>query len=79
MDKDEDPESRAIEDMNDRHYEPRNDTILQKVADFLVPLMIIFGIYVVLNGHISPGGGFSGGGKETLDIGKMAKEARIIK
>lgn len=25
------------------------------------------------------GGGFSGGGKETLDIGKMAKEARIIK
>lgn len=61
VDKDEDPESRAIEDMNDRHYEPRNDTILQKVADFLVPLMIIFGIYVVLNGHISPGGGFSGG------------------
>ena len=61
VDKDEDPESRAIEDMNDRHYEPRNDTILQKVANFLVPLMIIFGIYVVLNGHISPGGGFSGG------------------
>ena len=28
---------RAIEDMNDRHYEPRNDTILQKVANFLVP------------------------------------------
>ena len=28
VDKDEDPESRAIEDMNDRHYEPRNDTIL---------------------------------------------------
>ena len=25
------------------------------------------------------GGGFSGGRKETLDIGKMAKEARIIK
>ena len=61
VDKDEDPESRAIEDMNDRHYEPRNDTILQKVANFLVPLIIIFGIYVVLNGHISPGGGFSGG------------------
>ena len=61
VDKDEDPKSRAIEDMNDGgHYERRNDTILQKVADFLVPLMIIFGIYVVLNGHISPGGGFSG-------------------
>lgn len=34
---------------------------MQYAARFLVPLIIIFGIYVVLNGHISPGGGFSGG------------------
>lgn len=61
VDKDDDPHSRAREDMDDRHYEPKNDTILQKVANFLVPLIIIFGIYIVLNGHISPGGGFSGG------------------
>ena len=61
VDKDEDPRSRAIEDMNDRHYEPGGDTILQWAARFLVPLIIIFGIYVILNGHISPGGGFSGG------------------
>ena len=27
----------------------------------LVPAIVIFGIYVVLNGHLSPGGGFSGG------------------
>lgn len=46
---------------NDRIYEPKNDLILQKVAGFLVPIIIIFGIYVVLNGHLSPGGGFSGG------------------
>lgn len=46
---------------NDRIYEPKNDVILQKVAGFLVPIIIIFGIYVVLNGHLSPGGGFSGG------------------
>lgn len=45
----------------DRIYEPKNDAILQKVAGFLVPIIIIFGIYVVLNGHLSPGGGFSGG------------------
>ena len=37
------------------------DTILQMVAKFLVPIIIIFGIYVVLNGQNSPGGGFSGG------------------
>ena len=27
----------------------------------LLALLFLFGIYVVLNGHISPGGGFSGG------------------
>lgn len=49
------------EEENDRLYEPKNDIIVQKVAFFLVPTIIIFGIYVILNGHLSPGGGFSGG------------------
>lgn len=47
--------------MNDRIYEPKNDVILQKIAFVLVPIVFIFGIYVILNGHLSPGGGFSGG------------------
>lgn len=42
-------------------YEPKEDVILQTVAKILIPTALIFGIYVVLNGHISPGGGFSGG------------------
>ncbi len=46
---------------NDRVFEPKNDVILQKAAFILVPLILIFGIYIVLNGHLSPGGGFSGG------------------
>lgn len=46
---------------NDRIYEPKNDDILQGVTRVLMPIIFIFGIYVVLNGHISPGGGFSGG------------------
>lgn len=46
---------------NDRIYEPKNDKILQKIAFILVPPVIIYGIYVILNGHLSPGGGFSGG------------------
>jgi multicomponent Na+:H+ antiporter subunit B len=45
----------------DRYMEPKNDIIIQKVAGFLVPVVFIFGIYVILNGHLSPGGGFSGG------------------
>ncbi|MCD2491360.1 hypothetical protein LQE92_01800 [Lacrimispora sp. NSJ-141] len=49
------------EEENDRLYEPKNDLILQKVSCVLVPLIFIFGIYIILNGHLSPGGGFSGG------------------
>ncbi len=48
-------------EINDRRFEPKNDTILQLVATFLVPIIIIFGIYIILNGHLGPGGGFSGG------------------
>lgn len=51
----------AEAEANDRVYEPKNDAILQKVAFVLVPMIMIFGIYVILNGHLSPGGGFSGG------------------
>lgn len=50
---------RAI--MNDRRFEPKNDVILQGVAFILCPIIFIFGIYIILNGHLSPGGGFSGG------------------
>ncbi len=45
----------------EKRYDPVNSAILQPAARILVPIIIIFGIYVILNGHISPGGGFSGG------------------
>lgn len=48
-------------DSEDMDYEPKSDVILQQVSFILFPLIMIFGIYVVLNGHLSPGGGFSGG------------------
>ena len=46
---------------NDRIYEPKNDVILQTAAKILVPPIMIFGIYIILAGHLGPGGGFSGG------------------
>ena len=49
------------EDSGDMLYEPRFDKILQQVTFILFPLIMIFGIYGVVNGHLSPGGGFSGG------------------
>ena len=45
------------EELNDRH----RDVILKKTSGIIAPFILMFGIYVVLNGHISPGGGFSGG------------------
>ena len=41
--------------------EPRQNVILKTTAFLLVPMILIFGCYVILNGHLSPGGGFSGG------------------
>lgn len=50
-----------IPEENDRAYEPKNDVILQTAARLLVPFIVIFGIYIILCGHLGPGGGFSGG------------------
>lgn len=49
------------ETVNDRQFEPQNDAILKGTAFVLCPIIFIFGIYIILNGHLSPGGGFSGG------------------
>lgn len=35
--------------------------IVKTVSKFLVPLIIFFGIYIILHGHLTPGGGFPGG------------------
>ncbi len=56
-----DQKRREREIERDRSYEPRFDIILRSITSLLVPVILIFGIYIVLNGHISPGGGFSGG------------------
>lgn len=54
-------ESRKRYMADDRSHEPKNDVILQTVAKVLVPPIFIFGIYIILAGHLGPGGGFSGG------------------
>lgn len=35
--------------------------IVRTAADILYPLALVFGFYVVLHGHLTPGGGFQGG------------------
>lgn len=40
--------------------EPRN-VVLNQMGRIFLPAVMMFGIYVMVNGHLSPGGGFSGG------------------
>jgi multicomponent Na+:H+ antiporter subunit B len=35
--------------------------ILRAVAIFIIPIILLYGAYITLNGHLSAGGGFSGG------------------
>ena len=43
------------------NYNPKRDPVLKSFSMILVPFNLMLGIYVVFNGHLSPGGGFSGG------------------
>jgi multicomponent Na+:H+ antiporter subunit B len=40
------------------HYD---NTLLKIGAKVLFPIIILFGAYIILHGHLSPGGGFQGG------------------
>ena len=35
--------------------------VLRLIVKLTTPFILIYGIYILLNGHLSPGGGFSGG------------------
>ena len=57
--------------MDDKHKTPKKemhetvnysrDPIVKSIAKILIPLILVFGAYILVNGHLSPGGGFSGG------------------
>ena len=36
-------------------------TIVKKVTQLMAGLIFMFGIYIILHGHLTPGGGFAGG------------------
>ena len=44
--------------MNDDRHRPE---ILEDVLQFIYPLIILFGLYVIITGVSNPGGGFQGG------------------
>lgn len=38
-----------------------DDLIVKVITRLIVPFILLYGVFVVLHGHLSPGGGFSGG------------------
>jgi multicomponent Na+:H+ antiporter subunit B len=36
-------------------------TLLRIISRFLLPFVLLFGLYIVINGDLTPGGGFQGG------------------
>ncbi len=45
----------------DRLFDMTKDNIMRGVGMIVVPCIFLYGLYVLLNGQLSPGGGFSGG------------------
>ena len=43
------------------HHKVESSFILKTASKLLFPIIMIFGIYVMIYGHLSPGGGFQGG------------------
>ena len=41
--------------------EEEGDSLFRRMGRLILPAVMVFGIYVAVNGHLSPGGGFSGG------------------
>lgn len=53
-----DDKKKKVKKIQTRLYK---DKILQTVTKVLVPPILIFGLYIILAGHLGPGGGFAGG------------------
>jgi len=46
---------------NENNVRREGSELLKTASALLFPLILMFGVYVFVNGHLSPGGGFQGG------------------
>lgn len=42
-------------------HDPDSGLILRAGGELLMPLLLVVGLYIILHGHLTPGGGFQGG------------------
>jgi multicomponent Na+:H+ antiporter subunit B len=52
---------RKEEEAPGKRSKRQSSEILQTGTKLLTPIIIMFGVYIFINGHLSPGGGFQGG------------------
>lgn len=38
-----------------------NDRLLYMIVKLILPVIVLYGVFIILHGHVTPGGGFSGG------------------
>ena len=50
-----------LQSNNRRSQRPGMTLIVKTITRLTVGLILLFGIYIVLHGHLTPGGGFAGG------------------
>ncbi len=48
-------------ELSDRLDRRERNQILGHIAGVLMPIVMLYGLYILCNGHLSPGGGFAGG------------------
>lgn len=48
---------------NDKEHQTRKGmtVVVKKICQFMIPTIFLYGIYITLHGHLTPGGGFTGG------------------
>jgi multicomponent Na+:H+ antiporter subunit B len=46
---------------NTSRHDPDAGFILRHAADLLFPLLLVVGLFIIVHGHLTPGGGFQGG------------------
>ena len=55
------PGKRRVRKLDQETLDYYQDPIIRTVCKLVIPIILVFGVYILLNGHLSPGGGFSGG------------------
>lgn len=45
----------------ERAEKQNNSEIISRMVGIIYPFVVLIGLYIILNGHVSPGGGFQGG------------------